>query len=340
MERKGFIGGSDVPVILGLVPEAWGTPQTLWEEKTGRREPEFEVNDDMMRGILNEPVAAKLFGRDTGLVVLTGIGDTNDGRYYHRDREDGSRDFVVIHKTIPYLHAQIDRFVCVDIAVNVPIEIKCPRSFKVLDIENGILPIPSYYLAQIFHQMFVTDAPYAYLMIYSAENTHRIIEIIPRHDLFIERMLARLQAFWKCIETDTPPPEKLEPIEPPAHTTEASRAIIRLDDSNLNHFKAMWRWAAVKAVKKEATAADKAFTDTMKLRANHQPCRITDGINKITVSEKKGRESADYKRLKADFPKAYEACVKVGKSSISVRPTFGNNEKKILELEDMKNGKE
>jgi len=34
MERKGFIGGSDAPIILGLSP--WKSPYQLWLEKIGQ----------------------------------------------------------------------------------------------------------------------------------------------------------------------------------------------------------------------------------------------------------------------------------------------------------------
>lgn len=57
-ERKTYLGGSDLPAILGL--DAYNTPYNVWASKTGRDVP-FEGNAATRLGITLQPVVAAYF---------------------------------------------------------------------------------------------------------------------------------------------------------------------------------------------------------------------------------------------------------------------------------------
>jgi putative phage-type endonuclease len=67
-DRRGFIGGSDVPAILGVSP--WTTPYELWCEKTGR---DSGVDDSrskfLRRGKMLEPLVIDMVRQELGVEV-------------------------------------------------------------------------------------------------------------------------------------------------------------------------------------------------------------------------------------------------------------------------------
>ena len=62
-ERKKSIGGSDAAACIGMNP--WKTNVQLWEEKTGRIEPEdISDKEEVKYGIRMEPVVREIASAD------------------------------------------------------------------------------------------------------------------------------------------------------------------------------------------------------------------------------------------------------------------------------------
>lgn len=66
-ERRRGLGGSDIPLLLGVSNPAHGTEYTLWLDKTGRSAPDGTPTGAMIRGTWLEPHLADVFTERTGL---------------------------------------------------------------------------------------------------------------------------------------------------------------------------------------------------------------------------------------------------------------------------------
>ena len=76
--RRSGIGGSDIPLLVGVSNPRNGTEFDLWREKTGRFVPPAVRGGPMMRGTWLEPNIADVFVKETGLTVETcGIVQSN-----------------------------------------------------------------------------------------------------------------------------------------------------------------------------------------------------------------------------------------------------------------------
>jgi putative phage-type endonuclease len=69
--RRSGIGGSDMPLLVGVSNAKHGTEFDLWREKTGRFIAPHERGGPMMRGTWLEPNIADVFVKETGLAVET-----------------------------------------------------------------------------------------------------------------------------------------------------------------------------------------------------------------------------------------------------------------------------
>lgn len=100
-DRRGFIGGSDVAAILGLSP--WGSPWSVWAEKTGLVAPEHsdEQTERMEIGKDAERFLAEVFERhhvEVGLKIALHPGELHDSQWRHlRGHADG---FVIEDETL------------------------------------------------------------------------------------------------------------------------------------------------------------------------------------------------------------------------------------------------
>lgn len=69
MDRTGYIGGSDIAAILGIAPDTWGSPWSVWATIVGLRQPHedterFALGRDLEHGL------SAAFNRTTGLYVV------------------------------------------------------------------------------------------------------------------------------------------------------------------------------------------------------------------------------------------------------------------------------
>jgi len=192
--RRSGIGGSDAAAVCGL--SRWKTPVQLYLEKIGDAK-EVEETEAMHFGNILEEVVAQEFARLTGLKVRR---DTRTFR----------------HKEYPHLMAHADRRITaagsgVAGAGTESIGLECKTAGRWYSDEEwgetGTDFVPADYFLQCQHCMLVTGWSKFHLAVLLAGNVFRHYEI-PRDDVTIASLVEQENAFWKCVQDRTPPPEK------------------------------------------------------------------------------------------------------------------------------------
>lgn len=181
--RINGIGGSDMPVILGL--SSYKTPYQLYLEKTGQIESGDDMTDHQYWGHKLEGIIRDEFSQRNKVVVKT--LDT------------------VFHPINNFLFANVDGFVP---EWNAVVEVKCSSGFMAHQWgEDGSDAIPLPYLVQVAHYCHVLNANNAYIAVLIGGNEYK--EFIYKRDVFLEeRLTEKAIKFWECVKNKTPP----EPI--------------------------------------------------------------------------------------------------------------------------------
>ncbi len=183
--RKQGIGASDVAGILGL--SNWSSPWKVWAEKVGLLASDDAMSDRQQMGLDFEPVLAKMFTRETDLLV--GGEQTwcrNDVSPWAQCTVDGfafeSDEFVTLAAAIGGFEAKTDgRFGWPD-------------------------GVPANYQAQAQWGMFVTGLPKWYFAVLHAQFRFAVYEL-GRDQKDIDFMVARVSAFWTDHVLTGEPPE-------------------------------------------------------------------------------------------------------------------------------------
>ncbi|CAB3800620.1 YqaJ viral recombinase family protein [Pararobbsia alpina] len=183
--RKNGIGSSDAAAAVGLNP--YMSPLELWLIKTGRdanlsRPDPYDTTEPVYWGTLLEPIVAASYTKQTG----------------NRVRRVNA---VLQHPTIPFVLANIDREVVGVSGVQI-LECKTAGEFGARLWRDGV---PEYVQVQVQHQLAVTGkqaADVAVLLCGQKLEVHRI----ERDDEMIAQLIPLEAAFWRYVETDTPPP--------------------------------------------------------------------------------------------------------------------------------------
>lgn len=179
-ERRRGIGGSDAPVILGL--SNYSTPLALWMRKTGR----LDDTDDspiLRRGRKLEPIIASEYEEETGRTVREVPG-------------------LQVHPTLPWMIGHVDRMVTRDDREDEGVlECKSANVFRIRDWDEEA-PLSSQVQTQ--HYIAVTGVRWGSVagLLGGIEFRYQDLD---RNDAFIETLIAKEAAFWRLVETDTPP---------------------------------------------------------------------------------------------------------------------------------------
>jgi putative phage-type endonuclease len=179
-ERKLGIGGSDMPIIMGL--SSYKTPYQLYLEKTGIIQTEEDMNDLQYWGHQLESVIRTEFAKRNNVEIQT--------------------PETLIHPFHDFLRANIDGFIP---SLNAVLEVKCSSSFMSQQWgEDGSDIIPMPYLVQVAHYCAVTNADCAYIAVLIGGNDYR--EFKYTRDLELEEhVINAAKEFWNCVQTKTPP---------------------------------------------------------------------------------------------------------------------------------------
>lgn len=172
--RKGKIGASDAPIILGKSP--YKTPLQLWREKLGL-EKGYET-DAMRRGIDMEKTALRAYCEYLDIIM---------------------EPTVVEHPLYDWMIASLDG---ADKSLNRIVEIKCPGPRDHGLAKQG--KIPEHYQIQMQAQMAVTGLESADY--WSFDGKEGVLITLKRDDdLIANQMIPALQEFYNCLATLIPP---------------------------------------------------------------------------------------------------------------------------------------
>ena len=192
VERMGFIGGSDVPAILGL--SKWASPFDIWLVKTGRP-PRVAITPEQQkrfdRGHRLEPIVLSMLVerlRDEGHEV----------RVLRRNKR-------YVDKQYPFMRAEIDFELRLDGEhVNGDCKTVHPFAFKNWGDEFSD-EVPVMYAAQFMHGLGVTGRKRC-LCATLLGLDDLLIYWIERDEVTIEAMRARVAQFWhECVIADVEP---------------------------------------------------------------------------------------------------------------------------------------
>jgi putative phage-type endonuclease len=173
--RSSKITGTDAPVILHQSP--YKTPFQLWQEKIGIYE--TPMNDAMKHGIEKEPIARSKL---------------------EDHLEESLIPAVVQSIENPWCIASLDG---ISLDGEIIVEIKCPKSNRIF-MEAKDDKVPSYYVAQVQHQLYVSQAAVCLFCVYY-EGDIEFVTVIPDKN-FWSQMIEKEQEFLKFVENLTPPP--------------------------------------------------------------------------------------------------------------------------------------
>jgi putative phage-type endonuclease len=163
--RRGGIGASDAPVVMGLSP--WQTEGELLRLKTGQRA-ERPANDAMQRGKRLEPVARLAYVNHTGIDV---------------------EPVCVQSRRHPWMRASLDGLSADGRHV---VEIKCPGEKDHRLAASG--SVPEKYYPQLQHILAVIGLEEIYYWSFRLDHTVRLK--VERDEPFIAALTEKEVAFW------------------------------------------------------------------------------------------------------------------------------------------------
>lgn len=180
--RHASIGGSDAPAVLGVCP--FVSPYQLWALKTGRIEPEAE-NPRMRRGKIMEEPVARMVEAETGW-TLHNPGEFTVQRHIERQWQTCTLDRVIL-----------------SIEEDGPgdLQIKTVHAYAADKWETEP---PLNVLVQVQHELSVTGLTWAMVAAWIGGDDLRLYRV-ERNERFIAAMVAKEEAFWRCIQDDIAP---------------------------------------------------------------------------------------------------------------------------------------
>jgi putative phage-type endonuclease len=208
-DRRSFIGGSDVRIIMGSDEAAL---LRLWREKRGEAEPEdLSGNLIVQLGVATEELNRAWYERNTG-----------------RSVRDIQR--LVKHSAIPWMAATLDGIVEGTEAV-FEAKFMLPWAFS----EEAAA---EKYMAQVQHNMWVTHSRVAALSIITGGG--KWLEItIPMDPLYLSVLVSAEKKFWRCVQSGETP--HLINAEPPRPRIEAIRIVDMSSSNSWADFAALFR---------------------------------------------------------------------------------------------------
>lgn len=191
--RKNKITGTDAPIIMGESP--WKSPLELYAHKISDH-PQMPITDRMQRGVELEPIARDLFTLKTGLEV--------EPKVVVKGWAMASLDGI----------SKCGRHL---------VEIKCPSDKAHALALAG--RIPTYYYAQLQHQMFVCNLDGMYYFSFDGEDG--VVVEVDRNQPYIDRMVEAELRFYECLINRTPPDSSETPYT-------------RRDDYEWSSYASLW----------------------------------------------------------------------------------------------------
>ena len=177
--RSKYIGGSDAGAVVGMNP--YKSRYTLWAEKT-KKVPSFEGNTTTRVGAYLEQLVADMFEEETGKKVR-------------------KKNSTMVNDLYPFACANVDRMIVGEKAF---LEIKTTNSFPIMKSLRNSEEFPEAYYCQVVHYLAVTGLEKACLAVLINCRELKIYEM-ERDQAEIDALMGAEEAFWKLVETNTPP---------------------------------------------------------------------------------------------------------------------------------------
>lgn len=186
-KRNEGIGGSDMPIILGL--SNYKTPYQLYLEKIGESPIDMEMTPQQYWGHVLEGLIRDEFARRHNVII--------------EKRED------ICHPFYDFMRGNLDGFIP---QLNAVLEIKCANQFMAQQWgEDGSDIIPMPYLVQVAHYCAITNADRAFIAVLIGGNDYR--EFVYERDLALEtKIIDAAKEFWQRVQ-DRNPPEPINQID-------------------------------------------------------------------------------------------------------------------------------
>lgn len=187
--REAGIGSSEAAALYDAFPETWKnrlTPLGLYARKKGL-EPPQEPSYAMQRGLLMEPVFAKLAEARLGVPVF------------------GPPPWTTFKLNGSRMMASVDRFTRDPDGIRI-LEFKKvgARSVEEWEDDDGQPMVPLHYRIQVQGQMHVLGLEQARIFAELGDDEPTVFEL-KREPKFGAELQARIDAMWKLIESGTPP---------------------------------------------------------------------------------------------------------------------------------------
>lgn len=203
-KRKQGIGASDASAVVGCNP--YRSNIELWEEKTGRHEPEdISGKPYVQYGLKAEAPLRSLFALD-----------------FPQYRVSYRSFDMRFNKTYPFIFATLDGALTEKESGRRGIlEIKTTEILKSMQYESWKDRIPDNYYTQILHQFLATGFDFAILKaqlktVYNGDEIRMMVRhyFIERSDVLkdIDYLLHKEIEFWSCVREDRKPDLILPPI--------------------------------------------------------------------------------------------------------------------------------
>lgn len=189
-ERQGGIGASEIAMVLGEAPKAWGGAFALYARKVGAYERDLSDVEAVFWGNKLEAPILEAYQERTG----------------RRTRKDG---LLLRSKAHPWALCTLDgrTWSAANDVAPWPLEVKNVSTFKAEEWMDG--PPPHYFL-QVQQQMLVTGESKA--TIAALLGGQRLVWAdVPRDETTIRRIIYHGERFWRRVqERDVPAPDGTE----------------------------------------------------------------------------------------------------------------------------------
>lgn len=319
--RKKGIGGSDVGKICGL--SNYGSPLSVWVDKTGYIKKEKVDNRFTKWGKILEPVIANEFANEKVL--------PDNLKLFNSDALFQSREY-------PFMLANIDRLI-LDENNNIVsfLECKTASEYRRDEFDEAI---PDEYMLQIQHYMSVLDVEYCYIA-YLIGGSDFGYQKIARDDGIINDVINIESEFWKLVETNSMPEASWNDgnaLQEMFGKTKAESLIISPDDIEklevINSYNE--KKTELSALEKEVETLK---NQVCQIIGEYEECNAgrfeikwkpVNQFDEEVVKEKYKEDYAKYivpqfdKNLfKKENPKLYSFCVKDGYRRLTIKEAVG-----------------
>lgn len=208
-ERQNYIGGSEIAILFGYGAK---TIYQLWEEKTGRKQPEdLSNNPKVQAGKLAEDFIASLF------------------EFHNPDKKlrISQRDYK--HPQYPFCCAHIDRLVACDDTI-----IECKNTGEYCRSKWEDNQLPEEHILQVNYQMGLSHRNNAIVVGWLGGWDYQERPVAFSNTLFDEQ-IERVKKFWWHVDNDVPP----EKVWQDCQYTRSNGNIIELYENGTDERRAL-----------------------------------------------------------------------------------------------------